>query len=259
MNVLTITESNISIAWAKGFLELMNSNGGIAHPAVIIINGLSEDKQLEDWTIRTRLDKELKRLQKTRCASVSGTIFPSSMWNPASEHGADLLFERYNKAWPGISKCPANRKGVYFRRLTAFTPKNAKIRPVNQLKFIADTFGRGNHRKSALQAAVFDPTRDHTDNRQKGFPCLQQVAFTPLGNGGMSITGFYATQYQFEKAYGNYLGLYGLGNFIAKQLGLALTEVVCLATVLHLGNCSKSQLKSFEQDIERIVKKLDAT
>jgi len=243
--IFSIVESNLSRAWANAFLALMGASGGQLHPSLVCIDNFGDRDDLEDKRIRELLDGELRTRGESLSASVSGTIFPLSMWNPALRNNADALFARYEKAWSGIQKCPANRNGVYFRRLMAFDPKESTHKPVNQLKFVIDTYKGGNHRKSALQAAILDPRKDHTNSRQKGFPCLQQVAFTPLPDDGMSVTGFYATQYQFEKAYGNYLGLYWLGRFMAKQLGLELRQVICMANVLKLGNAKKSELEAF--------------
>lgn len=250
---LTIPCTNISIGWAKAFLALMEPGRSQCHPAMVTISRLDETPEPEDLGIRHRLDAELKRHGESVSKTVAGTIFPWSMWNQSDSRGAEALYERYDKAWPGIQKCPANKNGVYFRRLMAFQPENCPDKPVNQLKFIARTYKGGNHRKSALQASVLDPTRDHTNSRQRGFPCLHQVAFTPVGDNQLSITGFYATQYQFEKAYGNYLGLYWLGRFMAKQLGLTLTQVVCLAAVLKLSDRPKMQLEGFANDLRKVI------
>src|SRR5260221_11627270 len=239
-----VVETNFSIAWAKTFLSLMEPSGHPRHPAVITVNGLENDELSESPEIRARIDEELLRYKKSSCATVAGTIFPFSMWNPNTVDDADVLYRRYERAWKGIQKCPANRRGVYFRRLTSFQPKGSSEKPINQLKFICETFARGNHRKSALQASILDQTRDHTNNRLKGFPCMQQVSFTPLDHGRLSITGFYATQYQFEKAYGNYLGLYWLGTFMAKQLGFKISQLLCVA----------SQLERARQPQERCVR-----
>jgi hypothetical protein len=38
-----------------------------------------------------------------------------------------------------------------------------------------------------------------------------------------------------EKAYGNYLGLYRLGEFMAGEMGIKMKEVVCIATALKLS------------------------
>lgn len=241
---LIITEKSISVAWAKTFIALMSMPGGQAQTAIISID-CQDNMPIEDEGIRTLLDKELKRRKKSSCHTVSNTIFPTSYWNPDLPNDAEVLFSRYERAWLGIKKCPANRNGVYFRRLTAYAPYHSSDVSVNQLKFVIDTYKTGNHRRSALQAAIHDPTRDHTNQRQKGFPCLQQVTFTPLSNGEMSITGFYAMQYQLEKAYGNYLGLYWLGKFMAKQLGLKLTKVVCIASVLKRGKPGRKDLQDF--------------
>jgi hypothetical protein len=253
VNPLQITDTNISTAWAKSFIDLMGPRGSQRHPAVVSIDDIEDQREIEIPAIRDRLDKELKDQGVSLCATVAGTLFPTSMWNPTLPNNAEALYARYGKAWAKIGRYPANRKGVYFRRLTAFSPFRFAGDPVNQLKFIVETYRGGNHRKSALQAAILDPTRDHTNNRQKGFPCLQQVSFTPLKNDRLSITGYYATQYHFEKAYGNYLGLYGLGRFMARQLDMQLAQVVCVASVVSLGNASKSQLQLLNDDMYRLT------
>jgi hypothetical protein len=245
MNAIPIADSSLSWAWARVFLAAMDARGGELHPCMVSISGFGNGATLEDVQVRQLLDDELGRKGDTLCASVSATIFPISMWNPKRPDASDKLFQRYDRAWPGIKKCRPNQNGVYFRRMMAFDPRKDGDRPINQLQFVLDTYRQGNHRKSALQVAIFDPRKDHTNNRQKGFPCLQQVAFTPLSDGEMSVTGFYATQYQFEKAYGNYLGLHNLGTFIAHELGLRLTQVICMANFLKLGNAGKGQLEEF--------------
>lgn len=255
ITALSVSEDNLSIAWAKAFLDLMSPGGGQRHPAVVSINNVDRAQDIEVPAIRSRLDDELRLSELNLCGTVAGTLFPYSMWNPNARNDAQSLYARYSRAWPAIAKCPANRNGVYFRRLTAYAPTDYEGKPVNQLQYMVNTFRQGNHRRSALQASILDPTRDHTDNRQKGFPCLQQVAFTPLGDDKMGVTGYYATQYQFEKAYGNYLGLYRLGLFMAKQLNLQLVQVVCFASFLSLGDRNKADLRSLEKDLRLMVPK----
>lgn len=250
---LIISESTISNAWAKAFLSLMEKGGGVRHPSIVSINGLELQNPVEDIEIRKILDATLKKQNKNTCATVANTIFPASMWNPLAPDNATNLYRRYAMAWHGIKKCPQNRNGVYFRRLTAFQGDGSKEKPVNQLEFIVKNYLAGNHRKSAMQASIFDPSRDHTANRQKGFPCMQQVSFTPLAGGLLSVTGYYATQYQFEKAYGNYLGLYNLGKFMAQQLGMQLSQVTCIASVLNKGETKKGALMPLAKELEKII------
>ncbi|MCA9078513.1 MAG: hypothetical protein KDA93_26035 [Planctomycetaceae bacterium] len=196
-------------------------------------------------------DERFTKLQTVH--TVANTIFPSSFWNPSAEKDAELLYERFEKAWPRLKRCSQNRRGSYFRRLTSYRPNTANDRPINQLKHIVDTYRGGNHRRSALQASVFDPALDHVNSRQLGFPCLHQVSFAPVGENGLAITGFYATQYIVDRAYGNYLGLCRLGEFMAKQLELKLTKMTCIASVAQRGTPNKGELEGLGTDLAPLI------
>jgi len=141
-----------------------------------------------------------------------------------------------------------NRYGLYFERLVAFGPQK-----INQLDHIIQTYRGGNHRRSALQASIFDPSVDHTNQRQRGFPCMQHVIFAPYGDHELAITGFYATQHLFERAYGNYLGLCNLGRFVAHELDLHLTQMTCVAGVAKIGNVNKGDLRDLWRKLEDIM------
>ncbi len=250
------TSNNLSIAWAQAFLAVMEPGMAELSPLVIsvtdfTVNGVANENE----AVRKRLDQELEKSGDYQCHSVANTIFPESMWNPSSKNNAEELFERYERNWPRIKSYRDNRRGVYFRRLTAFQPKNADGtdgQRVNQIQYILDTFKSGNHRRSALQASLFDPTRDNTNSRQQGFPCLQQVGFASVGNGGLCVTGFYPLQYMFTKAYGNYLGLCRLGRFMAAQMGLSLTQMHCMVPNAKLGASNKSELMRLAKDLRSL-------
>lgn len=87
----------------------------------------------------------------------------------------------------------------------------------------------------------------------RGFPCLQQIAFAPCGRDGLIITGFYAMQYIFERAYGNYLGLCRLGEFIAAQLGLKLVQMNCISNIAVLGETKIGALRSLEKQLSDML------
>lgn len=54
------------------------------------------------------------------------------------------------------------------------------------------------------------------------------------------MNAFYATQYIFAKAYGNYLGLAQLGAFMAREMGLRLARLNVTVGVAKLAGVSKS-------------------
>jgi hypothetical protein len=249
--------SNMSLAWAEIFFQLMEPGANELAPAVIAISDFDNHSlPVQVPGIQSAIDGVNKQLSRT----VASTIFPNSLWVPDAQNDAQRLYDRYEKVWPVIAKCRPNSKGVYFRRLTAFKPEGSAENspPINQLAHVVDTYKQGNHRHSALQASIFDPTRDHTHSRQRGFPCLQQVAFG-VSEGTLEVTGFYALQHHVPKAYGNYLGLCWLGRFMAKQMGLQLSQVTCIASSLKIGDgCSKSGLTPLKKNLKQVVDKYNA-
>lgn len=157
MSKLYVAKSqNLSVAWAEVFFHLMEPGGHDIAPAVITISDFDErslPRQIPE------IQKAIDGMNTQSCRTVASTIFPNSLWTPDADDSADQLYARYEKLWPTIKKCPANRNGVYFRRLTAYRPKyeRQEAPPVNQLKHVIDTYRSGNHRHSALQASIFNP------------------------------------------------------------------------------------------------------
>lgn len=247
-----IQERNLSVAWGKAFLAVVHSNE-IA-PMVVTINcadkpGLLEPKEIPE--IRFLLDEALtKACRKPTCHTVANTIFPS-MWNCQADR--QELYQRYLGILPQIRKHRSNRNGIYFERFIAFGTRKDPCDRFNQLEHIIQTWRHGNHRRTALQVAVFDPHQDHTNQRQRGFPCLQQVAFAGSDGTSLSVTGFYATQYIFEKAYGNYLGLWRLGQFMAHEMGLELRRVTCIASQAVRGTCGKKWLLPLAEKVSSVI------
>jgi hypothetical protein len=251
-----IEGDNISVAWAKAFCEAMKPGGD---HSLIVTFPVEGDGLDENTDIREALDAKLREIGKSECQTVANTIFPWTMWNPRRDR--DQLFERYKRAWSRIKLCPANRNGTYFRRMTAWGWNEDER--FNQLDHIVKTWraegtvkatGKQqtvpNRRHTALQAAIHDPRRDHNHSRQHGFPCLQQVAFTPLGkkgSKGLAVNAFYPTQLIFDKAYGNYLGLYRLGRFMAHGMGLKLARVTCRAVRATYSYENKGPLRDLKR------------
>lgn len=251
-----ILESNLSLAWAKALLNVIDCKAGEISPLVVKVVGFDNGVIHEEEGIREILSQDLIKKRKPQIETVASTIFPKAYWNPKCER--ELLYNRYLRCWARIAKCPANRRDTYFKRFIDFF-ENGEREGKNQLEHIITTWQRGNRRRSALQAAVFDPSKDHKHSRQLGFPCLQQVAFNPLGaNGkdGLAVTGFYATQYMFEKAYGNYLGLCRLGQFMAHEMNLELKQMTCVANVAKIGTETQSSLRSLEQELRKMLNEI---
>jgi thymidylate synthase len=253
-----IFAENLSEAWSKVFLRVYEQPA--SNPLTDLTVSFSvygEEGELfpasnnEVPEIRQALDHCLTEKNQTSVQTVASTIFPVSQWN--SSHSSSFLYQRYADIWHRIRKYPANYNGTYFQRMIAYGWEENKDellldgRRINQLQHVIDTIKGGNTRRSAYAVSIFNPHVDHTHQKQRGFPCLQHVHFMPE-NDGLIITGVYATQNIFEKAYGNYLGLYHLGKFMAHEMGMNLLQVRCKSSrVKHAGNTPK---KDFDQLVD---------
>jgi len=244
-NLEPILGQNLSEAWANAFLLSFDSSDATLSPGIV---SFPVDENNPGWTletpgIRDALDRQLNALDirsanQSKIETVAGTIFPESIWRRCGGD-REALRETYLRMWPQIKKCRDNKRGTYFKRLISFGSKG-----VDQIGAIIDEWKRSGNkaRRSALQAGIFDPCRDHRPGPYLGFPCLQQVVFHPIGpkgKHGLKVVALYVNQLLIEKAYGNYLGLYRLGKFMAGEMGLTLKRVTCIATNLKRGENRK--------------------
>lgn len=223
-----IVDENLSRAWGRAVRPMLGRGGvGEIAPLCVSISGFDDGVAREDTSIREALDGALAAGNNQDCHTVANTLFPESLWNSSAPRAA--LFKRYAFSLPRLLKASKkNRHGMYFQRLVEGGP----AKHPNQLDFVIETYlSRKGVRRSALQVAVYNPLLDQTKAAQRGFPCLQHVTFAPVG-GGLNVNAFYATQYAFERAYGNYLGLCRLGRFMAHELGLTLARVTCFTGIM---------------------------
>ncbi|MGH8627765.1 MAG: thymidylate synthase [Gammaproteobacteria bacterium] len=236
---LIVDQPNLSAAWAEAFLYVIDNAGTEIAPLVLSVTGFDNDGiPQEDQVVRQALDALLTAKDKRNVEDVAYTIFPQRLWKMAGGNRA-RLFELYAMAFPRYRAMnrQVNGRGLYFERLVGFGrgPSNG-----NQLEWILSQYeARSYVRRSMLQAAIFDPARDHVANAQLGFPCLQQVSFEPTSV-GLVTNAFYATQQLFMKAYGNYLGLARLGAFVAHEMGMPLARLNVMVGVAKLERITKS-------------------
>ena len=243
---IVIEETNLSTAWLTAVGRIVNGSGMEITPLVLSLTNFNETPE-----VRAAVDAELKAQKMGSIQTVSETIFPDSLYKYCGEDRHELYKEYLNNV-PRIRKIDSsNHNGTYFERLIAFDGKKEKI---NQLEIIISSLDSSSkvRRRSKLQASIFDPNVDHTNGMFQGFPCLQHVTFAQSENGGLILTSFYAIQYLFRRAYGNWLGLINLGKFVANELDVKFEKMVCCVGVEHL-DMRKSDAKKFLETIEETV------
>ena len=236
---LVIDDTNLSRAWVRLLLQVLDGAGTEVAPLVLSLSGFAQNgAAVEDPAVRQALDQLLMRKRRIVVESVAFTIFPQRLWE-MSRGDRTRLFALYRKTfprWQAMNR-KANGRGLYFERMVMYGRGPCDG---NQLEWILSQFNsRKGVRRSMLQATTFDPDRDHVASAQLGFPCLQQVSFEPTA-AGLVTNAFYATQQIFDKAYGNYLGLAQLGAFMAREMGLPLARMNIMVGVAKLERINKS-------------------
>lgn len=236
---VVINDSNLSRAWSRLLLRVLNGAGTEVSPLVLSVTGFDEKGVVsEDPSVRHALDQLLKRKNRPNVEDVAFTIFPQRVWE-ISGHDRARLFALYRATfprWQAMNK-KSNGRGLYFERMVMYGRGPCEG---NQLEWILSQFhARVGVRRSMLQATTFDPGRDHVASAQLGFPCLQQVSFEPTA-AGLVMNAFYATQQIFDKAYGNYLGLAQLGAFMGHEMDMCMARLNVMVGIAKLERITKS-------------------
>ena len=234
-----IIDTNLSTAWERLLLRVLDGAGTEVAPLVLSISDFDQNgKVSEDPTVRNALDELLTQKGRVNVEDVAFTIFPERIWK-MSRGDRKRLFSLYRASlprWKFINRT-ANGRGMYFERLVKYGRGPCDG---NQLEWILTQFNsRKGVRRSMLQATTFDPARDHVASAQLGFPCLDHVSFVPTG-AGLVVNASYATQQIFDKAYGNYLGLTQLGAFMAEEMGMPFARLNVMVGVAKLERIKKS-------------------
>lgn len=259
-----IISDNLSFAWAQAFLKAFETSKNNLAPMTISITNFRGIPP-ENSGIRTAVDRALAKFSKETVRVSAFTIFPEeyrqSLENPNSKELADGYL---NDILPRMrAQNTLNAYGTYFERMVAFRGLRRKNKVdnhkiTNQLEHIVQVWKQralkgARPRHSALVMSCFDPAKDHTGQHLRGFPCLTQISFGYDNAGGLSLTAFYPTQYLFDRAYGNYLGLANLGKYVAEQMGLTLVHLNFFIGRPEVGNTSKTHLADLAQAVKAFL------
>lgn len=264
-----IAEPNISLAWAKAFLAVYRGEVSNATPLTVSAGDFNGGLTPEVAEIRQVVDTDLRTHGKLSSKMNADLIFPQTLWQQTKPLGRAAFFNRYiEDYYPRLKARDSRRngKGTYFLRMVGWglpPTESSDGTPVNQLEHIIALYTeRAAHgqrpRSSALQISCFDPARDHTKAVRSIFPCLQQIGLVYDTNNSLFLNAYYPSQYIFDRAYGNYLGLTNLGRFLASELGLTFRRLTCFIGSPKLGDVNKGSLRSLAELLSSIVSNRDS-
>lgn len=269
-----IEEPNLSHAWGRVLLHVLDNSKHRLAPLMVSVTGFAEGLPVEDEEIRHALDALLATKEKKYSSKVSAlTIFPHDAWVRHGRQPVREFSDWYLKHFfPRLqARDSHNSRGTYFERMVRFqgSKKGKDGAPAldqkNQLDHLVTIWRRdrakgSSSRHSALQASILDPVKDHTGGKMLGFPCLQQVSFSYDDADQLAVNAYYPTQYIMDRAYGNYLGLCHLGQFMAQDMGLKVVRLNCFIGLPELGNkWTKEELKPLAALVRSHLPQPDAT
>lgn len=257
---IPISSSNLSHVWGRCLLTVMDYPLGKVPPIVVTFQSDGANVPTEDPIIREAVDAELRRAELYSCDVSATMIFPFQAWVRKGRPDA-TTFHRYciDRFLPRLKKLnKINVKGTYFERMMAYqgVNKRGEITVTDQLGFVLKCWQRRERsgrrpRTAALQVACLDPAKDHIGSPRQGFPCLQQVGFGVDKDNNLVVNAYYPSQYVFDRAYGNYLGLSYLGYFMAKEMGIRFAQLNGFIGEPKLGG--EGVTKSFLGNLRSIV------
>jgi hypothetical protein len=192
----------------------------------------------EDLSVKDCLDQYLASHDKSSIETVAGTIFPSEYYNPGE---AQALYDTYDENWPLIEALSTqNKYGTYFRRLTHLNVVSkdgtqTAIRPLEQMidKMRVQLTGNGSTFRCVYPLCIYQPGIDA--QVRYSFPCMTFLDLK-ISDGLVHLTAQYRNQMYITKAFGNFVGLAALQNFVAEEIGLKSGHLLCLATHAELDN-----------------------
>jgi hypothetical protein len=243
---ITFADADLAVVWARLFAHVMQPHHRDLRPVVVSIGPFDGALPTENQSIRKALDLTLAKTKRYPIDVTALTIFPHKSWvrlgRPNCGEFSSRCIKRLLPRLRALDR--RNQYGTYFERMMAFTGmRGSAAKTVNQLEHVIELLKKQRRRReSALQISCFDPAKDHTGQPVRGFPCLQQVGISRDGGNHFSINAFYPTQFVFERAYGNYLGLCHLGDFIAHETGLKFAHLNCFISRPERGNVRKTDL-----------------
>lgn len=214
-----IERRSVSEAWAAALDTVLD--GDDQHVNHLLIRASEPLPEIPE--IRAAADSLLGDLKLQSVETVRNTIFPY-------ETAIDVpdpkeLTEEYLEMYPAL-KSLGSPRGTYFGRMIAYPRADGSFG--NQLVATVDKLtaaNKGKRWKSIYEINIYNEQRDTRQTRS--FPCMSHLAFHIDGD-RVDCLATYRSHDLVDKAYGNYLGLAQLQDYVARRAGFVPGELAVL-------------------------------
>ena len=245
MTAELIKGRNLSQAWLRAMDHLLEV-GGTSTNFCVAFSDYSEEQPIREALndfIATRREKGRTKGEMYPVSTVANTIFPTAFyrWGSPGAESRQRLYDLHERAMRVQRRMRA--KDNYFNRLVSWPSSDE---PLNQLealvhKLTSEVKARS-PKSSRYEVGIEHPEFDvgtlggdvrvqspEHDKSPMGFPCLSHLSFTLVGE-ELHLTAVYRNQHFIARAYGNYVGLTRLVEFVADESGCTPGEILCVAT-----------------------------
>lgn len=221
-----IDASTISEAWLDAITLLHRSGGNrkAVHLVARIRNPTTEVPE-----IRAEADRLIDEGPDTLTAvdTTRNTIFPAS-WarrNPEPEDLAAYYRDRYGD----LKRFQHNEKGTYFGRVVAYPRADGTVgdQLTETVRKLRQELAVRGPKSSRYEINIYS---EYKDTGPMSFPCLAHIS-VHLHDGALHMQAVYRNEYLIGRAYGNFLGLGQLLEYMANAAEVAVGEL--LMTINH--------------------------
>lgn len=225
-----IVAETISEAWLDA-VQLVHTEPGrkMVHLLARITRPPSERTKIRDaaqglindWNSR-HPTKEMPHIETTR-----NTIFPAA-WARRQPEPSDLA-EYYRERYEELRRYRNNERGTYFGRIVAY-PREGGYgdQLTDTVRKLRDEIRGRSPKSSRYEINIF---AEHVDRNPMSFPCLAHLSFHLHGR-QLHLQAVYRNEVLVGRAYGNYLGLAQLQEYVAGACDLKIGEL--LLTINHI-------------------------
>ena len=244
---ITIAATNFQAAWAEAVQRLSENKWDLWNLVVQIDN-----PEIVDNAIHKTMRSYCQENGLIGPDQVAYTIFPYKLFHPGISR--QKLYNSYWRYFNGLHLSDYSTwRGTYFERMIRYKPVADNDEPTDQLGSIIDSIKnrRVNYGKSYVMLIPY-PNRD--GKRIMGAPCLNyitiQVEGAPQTGLSVSLLAVYRNHDFLKRAYGNYLGLCKLLQYIAYETGSNLGRVTCISSHAYIDSQKTSLNKLANEFME---------
>lgn len=231
---ITIDKNNALEAWQEGCRQLCIHGKSVFNMVTTISQpSVFDETWLNEFNTKRFNDREASLID------VVNTIFPYRLRQKYPNR--QEFYAAYIKSHLRAKRMRPRSKrwGTYFERLIAFGNN-----PINQLEEIISTL---EHRQRDYQASlVMHISSAETDSLIKtiGNPCLQYIELLSEHPQSLSLLAVYRNHDYLNKAFGNFIGLSKLLEFICCEVGKQPGNLICHSAHAYF-DCGKNVIREF--------------